>query len=96
MSAPGLPVIKGFPHLRTQIRFFTFDSDAVSAYPSATEVSNNSRATTRKELIAITGIDELIVRKNSINLLQGHVNALEYCHDMFGLPKADDILKYFN
>lgn len=78
------------------IRGFVYDSDAVSAYPSCTAVANVSRETTVKELIEIQGIEEEIFRRHNLNLLQGHVNALEYCRVMHGLPKPQDALALFD
>lgn len=82
--------------LATLIRCFVYDSDAVSAYPSATAVANVSKETTVREIIEILGIDELDFRRQNINLLQGHVNALEYAEVMHSLPKPQDALKYFD
>ena len=92
MSSLGLKIIDELPTLQSQIRCFVYDSDAVSAYPSCTAVGNVSKATTVTEIIDILGIDEAIFRKNNINLLHGHVNSLEYCHEMFGLPTLENSL----
>ena len=90
MSSLGLRVVSELPSLQSQIRCFVYDSDAVSAYPSCTAVGNVSKATTVSEIIDILGVDEAIFRKNGINLLHGHVNALEYCHEMFNLPTLEN------
>lgn len=95
MSVLGLQLIKEDQRLRTLIRFFVSDSDAVSAYPSCTAVANVSKATTLRELIGIVGVDEAIFRTQNLNLLHGHVNALEYCNQMFNLPKPQELLEYF-
>jgi hypothetical protein len=95
MSALGLRIVKEVKNLFTMIRCFVYDSDAVSAYPSCTAVGNVSRETTVTEIITIIGIDEDVFRKNNINLLQGHVNAVEYCNEMFNLPKLQDSLALF-
>lgn len=92
MSVLGLPLLLEDKKTPTQIRAFVYDADAVSAYPSATEVANISKATTHKELIGMD-IPEHIFRMNNIDLLQGHVNALQYCNQMFSLPNPQD-LKY--
>ncbi len=78
--------------LKTLIRAFAYDSDAVSAYPSATAAANVSRATTIREIIDIIGVDESVYRLQNINLLQGHVNALEYSNRMFNLPTPQEML----
>ena len=59
-------------------------------------VGNVSRETTALELIDILGIDEDVFRMQNINLLQGHVNALEYGMKMHGLPTPQEALKYFD
>ncbi len=95
MSVLGLPLIEEASDLNTLIRCFTYDSDAVSAYPKATGVANVSKATTLYEIIDIAGVNEDIFRQQNINLLQGHVNAAEYCSKMFSLPKLQDSLHLF-
>jgi len=96
MSVLGLKIVDEVDSLETLIRAFTYDSDAVSAYPTCTAVANVSRATTLFEIIDIAGVDEDIYRQQNINLLQGHVNALEYCNKMFKLPRLEDSLSLFD
>ena len=96
MSSLGKPLLKGMPTVLTMIRAFVYDSDAVSAYPSCTAVANVSRETTVREIIDIVGIDETTFRRQNINLLQGHVNALEYACVMHGLPKPQEALVLFD
>lgn len=91
----GRKVLKKFKSILSLIRCFVYDVDAVSAYPSCTAVANVSRETTVKEVIDIQGIDEALFRRHNINLLQGHVNAIEYATEMHGLPKPQDALKLF-
>lgn len=91
----GQPLILEDMVMHTMIRAFAYDSDAVSSYPSCTAAANVSRSTTKKEIIDIQGIDEMVFRYQGINLLQGHVNALEYANVMYGLPLPQDMLKYF-
>lgn len=91
----GLPLIKEYKGIRTQIRGLTYDSDAVSAYPSCTAAGNVSKATCSKEIITIDGVEENDFRRHNLNILQGHVNALEYGCEMFKLPKPREILSYF-
>lgn len=93
LSALGLPLIVEDAILKTLIRAFAYDSDAVSAYPSATAAANVSRATTIREIIDIIGVDESVYRLQNINLLQGHVNALEYSNRMFNLPTPQEMLE---
>lgn len=94
LSSLGLPILEE-TDLNTQIRTHSYDSDAVSAYPTCAAVSNVSLATTLTEIIAIQGVDEAIFRQQNINLLQGHVNALEYSSKMFNLPKLQESLSLF-
>lgn len=95
LSALGRRLIKESPTVRTLIRTHTYDSDAVSAYPSCTAVANVSKATTVREIIDIVGIPEEMFRRQNINLLQGHVNALEYATTMFNLPTPQEALALF-
>lgn len=95
LTVLGRNLIEGCSTLLTMIRAFVYDSDAVSAYPSATAVANVSRETTYRELIEIIGVEETDFRRQNINLLQGHVNALEYCNVMHDLPSPEELLKDF-
>lgn len=96
MSVLGLPLIEEDESILTNIRCFVYDSDCVSAYPSATTVANVSKGTTLRELISIEGIKEEEFRMQNMNFILGEVNAIEYCQSMFNLPKAEDLLKEFN
>jgi len=96
LTVLGQFLIKECKTLRTLIRLMVYDSDAVGAYPSAAMVANVSRETTVRELIDIEGIEEDTFRRHNLNLLQGHVNALEYGNVMHGLPTPQEALKYFD
>lgn len=96
MSVLGGAFIEEAEKLLTLIRAFVYDSDAVSAYPTCTAVGNVSKRTTLREIIDIIGIEEVDFRRHNINLLQGHVNALEYACEMYKLPRPQDALKYFD
>ena len=92
MAALGNKIIKECPNLRTMIRAFSYDSDATSAYPSATEVTNLSKVNTKRSVIAIEGIEEDVFRIQNMNLSTGAVNALEYNINMFNAPGPFEIL----
>lgn len=96
LSGLGLKLIDEDMTLRTQFRLFVYDSDAVSAYPRAMAAANVSKETTVTEIIDIIDRDEEVFRRNGINLLSGHVNAAEYCHDMFKLPTLQESLSLFD
>lgn len=81
------------PNIYSNIRAFVYDSDAVSAYPTATSITNVSKETTKRELISIKDIDEEVFRAQNLNLVLGRVNAIEYCTTMFNMPKPEDLLK---
>lgn len=96
MSVLGLDhIVAESPMLKTYVRFFSYDSDAVSAYPSATAAANVSMETCISEVIDIIGVPEEIFRSQNINLLQGHVNALEYGQVMHKLMPVQDSLALF-
>lgn len=92
MAALGLNAVKESKSIRTMLRAFVYDSDATSAYPSATEVANLSKVNTKCEIIAIEGIDEEIFRTCNMNMVTGPVNAMEYTIKMFNAPNPFDIL----
>lgn len=95
MTVLGRRCIAENPNLHTLIRGMVYDSDAVSAYPSCTAAANVSRETTVREIIDILDVDETAFRRHNINLLQGHVNALEYACEMHNLPTPQNALQYF-
>lgn len=95
-SVLGRQCIQENPHLHSLIRGMVYDSDAVSAYPSCTAVGNVSRETTVREVLDFLGVEESVFRRHNINLLQGHVNALEYGVEMFGLPAPQHALHLFD
>lgn len=96
MTVMGRQVVQESNTLLSMIRCMVYDSDAVSAYPSCTAVANVSRETTVKEIIDILGIEEDDFRRHNLNLLQGHVNAIEYGEVMYGLPSPINALSYFD
>lgn len=89
----GLTLFTDNPTLQTNIRAMVYDSDAVSAYPTATEVCNISKETTERELIEIEGISEEMFRMQNINLMAGPVNSVEYGVTMHSLPRLQDLLE---
>lgn len=91
----GLRCIEEDPNMRTNIRPYDADSDAVSSYPSDMSACNTSKETTQREIITIEGIPEEVFRLQNINLLSGHVNAVEYCVNMFNFPTPDQVLQQF-
>ena len=60
--------------------------------PNGEVCFNISKKTTLRELTNIVGIDEEVYRKQNMHLSAGHVNAVEYCSTMFGMPKLDELL----
>lgn len=93
MAALGNRCIKESKTIRTMIRAFSYDSDATSAYPSATEVANLSKVNSKREIIAIEGIEEDDFRICNMNITTGQVNAMEYSIKMFSAPGPFDILE---
>lgn len=85
----GLCLIEGNPHIRTNIRAHTGDLDVSASYPNGEVVFNISKATTRKELIAIIGITEQQRRMQGINLSGGPTNGAEFCQEIFKAPTFD-------
>lgn len=63
-----------------------------AAYPTNERIANISKRTTKKERITIDGVDETTTRMNTLGLSAGHVNALQFGHEMLGMPKLDEML----
>lgn len=95
LVANGLRCIKEDHNWITNIRISNADLDVSAAYPSNQILSNASKATTMKEVIRIGRIDELTKRRNMINLSGGHVNDVEFCTDILGLPQLDTMLQAY-
>ena len=66
-----------------------------ASYPNGGVVFNISKATTAKELCQIEGVMEITRRQQGINLSGGHTNAMEFCQEMFGMPRMDAVLDAF-
>lgn len=92
MIVYGINCIDEDETLKTLIRAFVFDSDSVSAYPTVIACLNISKETTKRELIRIGDIDEQLFRMQNLNIVQGEINALEYCNRMFNFPKPYELL----
>jgi len=91
----GLACIEEDANCITNILTHVGDLDCSSSYPSATRAMNVSSETTLRRIIDIKGIPEEVYRMQNINLLQGHVNAIEYMVTMLDLPKPQDMLTRF-
>lgn len=57
--------------------------DVTGAYPNNGIALNQSKETTKKELIEIVGVDEYIFRAQNINLTGGSTNGSQYAREMF-------------
>lgn len=60
--------------------------DVSSSYPNNGVVFNNSKETTKGEIISVEGIDLMTTRLQGINLSGGKTNSVEFCQTMLGLP----------
>ncbi|ANZ48074.1 DNA polymerase [Erwinia phage vB_EamM_Asesino] len=88
-------ILKEIPVFHSAFRGQTADADLTQAYPSATNMMNQSRETTLIELLSITGVSEEIRRRTGVNLTAGRVNAMEIATDFFRLPDKDQVLTAF-
>lgn len=64
--------------------------------PNGGVALNISKETTKKEVISVENVDEQTRRMCTINLSAGHVNAIEICTNMLGMPSLDEMLEAFN
>lgn len=94
-SENGLDVLKELPHFYSAFRGQTADADLTQAYPSATNMMNQSRETTLIELLSVTGVSEEVRRRAGVNLTAGRVNAMDIANSFFLLPDKEDVLKLF-
>jgi hypothetical protein len=91
----GLRVIQENNLLPTNIRGHVGDLDVSASYPNGGAVFNISKETTHKEIHRIEGVHEKVQRAQGINLSAGHVNAVEFACNMYGLPSMETMLKAF-
>jgi len=89
----GLMIVSEDDGLHTNIRFFVFDADSTAAYPTVTDTLNVSKTTTKREIIAVEGIDRNVFRKQNLNFILGQTNAIEYCCTMHNLPTAIQMMQ---
>jgi len=91
----GLNVIMENEFQMTNIRAHVGDLDVSASYPNGGAVFNISKETTHKELVRILGVPESIQRTQGVNLSAGHVNATEFCVDMYSMPTQEKLLEAF-
>jgi len=95
-SENGLNVLKELPQFYSAFRGQTADADLTQAYPSATNMMNQSRETTLIELLSVHGVSEEMRRRAGVNLTAGRVNAMDIANNFFLLPDKDTVLEVFN
>jgi len=88
-------ILAEIPDFYSAFRGQTADADLTQAYPSATNMMNQSRETTYIELIYVNGVDEQVRRRVGVNLTAGRVNAMEIATDFFLLPDKEIVLDKF-
>lgn len=74
----------------------TGDLDVSASYPNGEVCYNISKETTVRELLKVEGIDEWVAKHENMLLITGHVDALQWCSNMLGFPKLDDVLKLYD
>lgn len=89
LLADGLKCLEEYPNVSTSARGAVGDIDATAAYPTATMVSNASKATCVNEIIHIDGVTEETFREQNLSVCLGGVNSLEYFNVMFSMPAID-------
>ena len=82
----GLKCLDGLDKVRTSLRAFVYDVDAISSYPNNILSSNMSKSTTKNELVAIEGMTKHEFMYENIDLVCGDVNAMKYCQTMMEFP----------
>lgn len=91
----GISVIAEVENFYSAFRIGVADADLTQAYPSATNMTNQSRETTIIELIDIDGVPEETRRYCGINHTAGKVNAMSIANEMFLLPEKDIMFERF-
>ena len=63
--------------------------------PNGECVFNISKATTKRELCRVEGVDEHTQRMAGINLSGGVTNSVEFCTEMYRMPTMAQMLDAF-
>lgn len=81
----GLRIFEDMPWLVTNLRGIVMDVDVTAAYPNATVVGNVSKETTLTEVISIGNLLPEMFNEQSLGLIVGSANSIEYSTKMLGL-----------
>lgn len=95
MAPPGRKLLKELPNHPTNIYTNNADADSVSSYPSCTEAANLSRETTKKEMIAVEGLNDEERLNVALDLTGGFVNAAMIARGVLQAPRFSDLLSAF-
>lgn len=95
LTNEGCSIIEGCENMPTSVYVQVADLDVKAAYPNAGGCFNTSVATTKKELCAIEGVPEIMVKHHGINLSGGRVNAVEFCTLVLKTPKFHTLLEHY-
>lgn len=91
----GLRILEEGNFHRTAIFAHVGDLDVSASYPNGEVCYNISKETTSREIESIEGVDEEVFRQQNMGLTAGHVNAVDYCVNMMGFPRLEDLLTMF-
>ena len=88
----GLQLLEEAPHVRSMLRVHVADLDVASSYPNTGSFMNMSMETTERELVAVTGVDEVPKRMAGLNLTAARTNAVECSNTFFKFPTMNEVL----
>lgn len=91
----GLKAIRELPDIHSEIHVHVVDADISAGYPTAQKILNLSKETTFRELYRIRGVPFEEQAMASINLIGGHVNAVEVAQSIFKAPSFNTLLEAF-
>lgn len=91
----GLKVIRELPDVTSEIHIHTCDADVAAGYPTGQKILNLSKETTFRELCRIRGIPLENQKLASVNLIGGHVNAVEIVEELYQAPTFNQLLEGF-
>lgn len=95
ITTQGMKIIEECPELETTIYTATGDLDVSASYPNGGICYNISKETTSKELIDIEGVPRDLYRIQNMLLTTGHVDAVEWCTNILGFPKLQDVINAY-
>lgn len=91
----GRSIVKGIPDELSRMSAHCGDIDLASSYPTTGSICNISPDATRMEIYKVKGLEEVQLRKSSVDYTGCDTNAVQLSRTLYGVPKLNDALAMF-